>query len=71
MPITHEIITEIEAIDFTIIEFTARIKTMIGSSDGIATKRENLKMQIQALQSTKSRLKLMHARQTVEQPRLF
>lgn len=71
MPITHEISREIEAIDFTIEEFTVRIKTLIGSSEGVSNKREMLKTHIQALQSNKSRLKLMEARNRVEQPRLF
>lgn len=71
MPINKTIPEEIKAVDFAIEDMTARIKTMIGSSDGVAIKRDNLREVIQCLQSVKSRLKIQEARSTVQQPRLF
>lgn len=71
MPITHEVNKEISAIEFTIEDLTARIKTLIGSSDGVSGKRERLREVIQALQSVKSRLKIIESRNKVEQPRMF
>jgi len=71
MPITKTIPEEMKAVDFLIEDMTARIKTMIGSSDGVATRREALREYIQCLHSIKSRLKIQEARSTVQQPRLF
>jgi hypothetical protein len=71
MPINKTILEEIEAIDFAIVEFTAQAKNNSGMSEGQIQKRESLKTAIQSFQSIKSRLKVMEARQHVEQPRLF
>lgn len=71
MPITHEISKEIEAVEFAINELTSQAKNSYGMSDGLASKREQLKNNIQALRSTLSRLKITDARNQVEQPRLF
>jgi hypothetical protein len=71
MPINKTIPEELKAVDFAINDMTARIKTMIGSSDGVSAKREEMREYIQCFQSIKSRLKIQEARSNVQQPRLF
>lgn len=71
MPITHTISQELEGVSFCKELISKEVKNLIGSSEGVSTRREQYKNAFQSLMSIESRLKQIEARARVDQPTLF